>query len=338
MNEIVGYDSMGNDNVPMDAQGNKTNEMGRGIDNFLRNLLGGEGVGGNPTPGMGILPQSYPMGSPKLGSAASKVNLGANGNLGNVPSGDPYTESDNGKVLANAGNTRDYDATISLQNKLNAQGAGLAVDGINGPLTKAAMKKFGGGGGKPDLTSMIRLPEDASGDPYTEADNMPTVGTIPSNDPFTENDNMVPDYATFTPRIFGDQTTDPRYSMQPAPPKTAISEPVGSNFSNMLTNTQMDAGRNGEGSMQTVETNNQAPLEWLLNQGGQGIDYVDDLLATGAISASNFGDQFISRPGSELDARTKARKAELEKYKAANSGNIGTALYKLLLQQQGGRP
>jgi hypothetical protein len=239
MNEIVGYDSMGNDNVPMDAQGNKTNEMGRGIDDFLRNLLGGEGVGGNPTPGMGILPQSYPMGSPKLGSAASKVNLGANGNLGNVPSGDPYTESDNGKVLANAGNTRDYDATIALQNKLNAQGAGLAVDGINGPLTKAAMKKFGGGGGKPDLTSMIRLPEDASGDPYTEADNMPTVGTIPSGDPFTENDNMVPDYATFTPRIFGDQTTDPRYSMQPAPPKTAIPEPVGSNFSNMPTNEQL---------------------------------------------------------------------------------------------------
>ena len=80
MNEIVGYDSMGNDNIPVDAQGNKTNEMGRGIDDFLRNLLGGEGVGGNPTPGMGILPQSYPMGAPKNGSAASKVNLGANGN------------------------------------------------------------------------------------------------------------------------------------------------------------------------------------------------------------------------------------------------------------------
>ena len=247
MNEIVGYDSMGNDNVPMDAQGNKTNEMGRNIDNFLRNLLGGEGVGGSPTPGMGILPQSYPMGSPKLGSAASGTNLGATANLGSVPIHDPYNESDNGKVLANAGNTRDYDATIALQNKLNAQGAGLAVDGINGPLTKAAMKKFGGGGGKPDLTSMIRLPEDASGDPYTEEDNMPPAPTPRLNqvsgDPFTENDNMVPDYATYTPRILGDQTTDPRYSLQPTPPKTAIPEPVGSNFSNMATNSDIDGQR-----------------------------------------------------------------------------------------------
>ena len=33
------------DDVPLDEQGNKTNPLGRDIDNFLRNLFGGEGVG-----------------------------------------------------------------------------------------------------------------------------------------------------------------------------------------------------------------------------------------------------------------------------------------------------
>jgi hypothetical protein len=296
MNEIVGYDSMGNDNVPMDAQGNKTNEMGRGIDNFLRNLLGGEGVGGNPTPGMGILPQA-----PALGSAASGIPKG----IQNTPA--PQLGG------------------LNVPRKPTIPNQTLGSEFIGKPIVNP---------GDPGIARGRKGPTGVNfNDVNFTGDTAPVVpGMNPqdtSGDPYTEADNMVPD---------GDQTTDPRYGMQPTPPKTAIPEPVGSNFSNMPTNTQMDAGRNGEGSMQTVETNNQAPLEWLLNQGGQGIDYVDDLLATGAISASNFGDQFISRPGSELDARTKARKAELEKYKAANSGNIGTALYKLLLQQQGGKP
>jgi hypothetical protein len=46
------------DDVPLDEQGNKTNPLGRDIDNFLRNLLGGEGVGGQPTPNLGVLPQA----------------------------------------------------------------------------------------------------------------------------------------------------------------------------------------------------------------------------------------------------------------------------------------
>ena len=297
MNEIVGYDSMGNDNVPMDAQGNKTNEMGRGIDNFLRNLMGGEGVGGSPTSNLGILPQASPMGAPKLGSAASGTNLGATGNLSNAPSGDPFNESDNGKVLANAGNTRDYDATIALQNKLNAQGAGLDVDGINGPLTKAAMQKYGGGSRQPDLTSMIQLPEDTSGDPFTEADNMPVAPVAPA----------MPDRYNTIPNVGG----------------------PGSEFNNP-TNAQIDGPRNA-----IPEEDNQAPIEWLLNKGGQGIDYIDDMMARGAGSVSNFGDQFISRPGPELNARMAQRQAETDKYTNAYDGNIGSKLFELIKSQQG---
>ena len=44
--------------IPVDEQGNKINPLGRDIDNFLRNLLGGEDVGGKPTPNLGVLPQA----------------------------------------------------------------------------------------------------------------------------------------------------------------------------------------------------------------------------------------------------------------------------------------
>ena len=46
--------------VPLDIQGNKINPLGRGIDNALRSALGGEGVGGDPTPILGVLPQVPP--------------------------------------------------------------------------------------------------------------------------------------------------------------------------------------------------------------------------------------------------------------------------------------
>ena len=59
------------ESIPYDDQGNKTDPTGRSIDNFLRNLLGGEGVGGSPTPNLGILPQA-----PALGTPASGQGLG----------------------------------------------------------------------------------------------------------------------------------------------------------------------------------------------------------------------------------------------------------------------
>jgi|TARA_R110000823_G_C15738154_1_gene480496 hypothetical protein len=46
--------------VPLDRAGNKINPLGRSVDNALRNLFGGEGVGGDPTPILGILPQAPP--------------------------------------------------------------------------------------------------------------------------------------------------------------------------------------------------------------------------------------------------------------------------------------
>ena len=63
--------------VPVDAAGNKTNALGRGIDNFLRNLLGGEGVGGQPTEMLGIMPQAPALGSPVTGQLRG-IQVGPN--------------------------------------------------------------------------------------------------------------------------------------------------------------------------------------------------------------------------------------------------------------------
>ena len=47
------------------------------------------------------------------------------------------------KVKATAANTKDYDKTLALQKRLIAKGAKIDADGIMGPKTRAAMKKFG---------------------------------------------------------------------------------------------------------------------------------------------------------------------------------------------------
>jgi len=75
--------------IPYDEQGNKTDPTGRRIDNFLRSLLGGEGVGGSPTPNLGILPQA-----PALGTPASGIPLGiqAGPNYGVVGGSDYETD------------------------------------------------------------------------------------------------------------------------------------------------------------------------------------------------------------------------------------------------------
>lgn len=89
----------------------------------------------------------------------------------NLDGNGPQPAAVNGKVAANAGNTRDYDATLRLQNALNAKGAGLAVDGINGPLTKAAMAKYGMGGGT-DYGTM--------GDGWDDPLNVGSAPTMPN--------------------------------------------------------------------------------------------------------------------------------------------------------------
>ena len=49
------------------------------------------------------------------------------------------------KVAATAANTKDFDKTMALQKRLQAQGANIKADGIMGPNTRAAMQQFGGG-------------------------------------------------------------------------------------------------------------------------------------------------------------------------------------------------
>ena len=46
------------------------------------------------------------------------------------------------KVKATAANTKNYASTLALQNRLIKKGAKIKADGIMGPKTKAAMKKF----------------------------------------------------------------------------------------------------------------------------------------------------------------------------------------------------
>ena len=46
------------------------------------------------------------------------------------------------KVRATAANTKDFDKTLALQKSLIAKGAKIDADGIMGPKTRAAMKKF----------------------------------------------------------------------------------------------------------------------------------------------------------------------------------------------------
>lgn len=54
-----------------------------------------------------------------------------------------------GKVKATAANTKNYDSTLALQKSLIAKGAKIDADGIMGPKTRAAMKKFGQPGATP---------------------------------------------------------------------------------------------------------------------------------------------------------------------------------------------
>tara|TARA_R110000787_G_scaffold33308_1_gene87175 strand:+ start:750 stop:1835 length:1086 start_codon:yes stop_codon:yes gene_type:complete len=115
------------------------------VDDALKSVLSFFGAptvaaGSDPrVSGAGILPQSVQVGN---NSATPPLGIQA-------PQQDPIDEGgsmdylgNGGKVAANAGNTKDYDATIALQRQLNSLGADLAMDGINGPLTKAAQATY----------------------------------------------------------------------------------------------------------------------------------------------------------------------------------------------------
>jgi hypothetical protein len=111
--------------VPVDAAGNKTNALGRWLDNLGRSALGGEGVGGQPTEMLGIMPQA-----PALGSPASGVPLG----IQQGPGGDPFTELDNlptpviDPTVADPGGTVGQQVPPSTADPLEPFG-GLGPDG-----------------------------------------------------------------------------------------------------------------------------------------------------------------------------------------------------------------
>ena len=55
-----------NISVPMDINKNKIDQTGRNIDNFLRDLIGGEGEDGRASPVMGVLPRATGINNPTM--------------------------------------------------------------------------------------------------------------------------------------------------------------------------------------------------------------------------------------------------------------------------------
>ena len=93
-----------------------------------------------------------PAPAPKMAMPKSPPQRPAK--LANVPAGTtPIQTGGRGgefattrpKVAATAANTKDFDKTMALQKRLQAQGANIRADGIMGPKTRAAMQQFGGG-------------------------------------------------------------------------------------------------------------------------------------------------------------------------------------------------
>ena len=127
--------------VPMDRNKNKIDQTGRNIDNFLRDLIGGEGEDGRASPVMGVLPRATGINNPTMYAMTAPpleplIPVDPSGNEFNAGEMSPK------RVIADAGNTRDFDKTLSLQKALNNMGAGLSEDGIMGPKTRAAQEKF----------------------------------------------------------------------------------------------------------------------------------------------------------------------------------------------------
>jgi hypothetical protein len=104
------------------------------------------GVGDTLDSGAASLGKALGINNVNLGSGAKP----ATGIQSYIPNSDPIddggpmdlTGEGRTKVAANAGNTKDYADTIAIQKMLNSKGANLAVDGIYGPLTKAADDKY----------------------------------------------------------------------------------------------------------------------------------------------------------------------------------------------------
>lgn len=91
-----------------------------------------------PAPKM-AMPKSLPQRPAKLANVpAGTTPIQTGGRGGEFATTRP-------KVAATAANTKDFDKTMALQKRLQAQGANIRADGIMGPKTRAAMQQFGGG-------------------------------------------------------------------------------------------------------------------------------------------------------------------------------------------------
>lgn len=174
-----------NISVPMDINKNKIDLTGRNIDNFLRDLIGGEGEDGRASPVMGVLPQARgitnnptmnTMTAPPLEPLIPVDPSGNEFDAGEMP---PK------RVIADAGNTRDFDKTLSLQKALNNMGAGLSEDGIMGPKTRAAQEKFSLTNRDEDFSSIINqnLSIEDDMNPFNTSEPVPTKAVVPPAEP-----------------------------------------------------------------------------------------------------------------------------------------------------------
>ena len=78
-----------------------------------------------------IKKKSTTTGDVSQGSTIAKNKIGSSTNTKKI-----------GKVKATAANTKDFASTMAMQKRLIAKGAKIKADGIMGPKTRAAMKKF----------------------------------------------------------------------------------------------------------------------------------------------------------------------------------------------------
>ena len=111
------------------------------------------------------------------------------------PSGNEFNagEMSPKRVIADAGNTRDFDKTLSLQKTLNDMGAGLSEDGIMGPKTRAAQEKFSLTNRDEDFSSIMNqgLSIEDDMNPFNTSESVPSV--VPPVVPVVSNSSPTPE-------------------------------------------------------------------------------------------------------------------------------------------------
>lgn len=222
--------------------------------------------------------------------------------------GDPdnvVTPSPN-KVAATAANTAGFDDTVALQKRLNASGADLIVDGIDGPLTKAAMAQYM----PTDDVNMDDLPDTPSpiitdeqmGVSIDQGQDDPDLGpayvspVVPLPASLSSGNVSIPPRKTVTPNTEGTISTD-----EPSAP-----------------NVLQRAGNI------VLPNNNLAPYRNAVNMFGQGADYVvDSGMEAGGLLAQLLNTIMTSRgEGSGREERSQAIDALVDQGQNFTSGKL----------------